>query len=90
MIKIDFTTGITVYIIFSIGIVFSLWIFYNYRSNKELQNLNLLQQCPYCTYLFIDFFNKPVLMCPRCHSYIEQGTGTKLNHHKEQSNVKDT
>lgn len=55
MIKIDFSSAISLYLSFSIFLVFALWIFYNYRKSDILNEAKYLQQCPYCTYMFFNY-----------------------------------
>jgi len=55
MIKIDFSSAISVYLCFSIFLVFILWVFYNYSKGGILNETKYLQQCPYCTYMFFNY-----------------------------------
>jgi len=55
MIKIDFSSAISIYLCLSIFLVFILWIFYNYRRDGILNETKYLQQCPYCTYMFFNY-----------------------------------
>lgn len=55
MIKIDFSSAISIYLSFSIFLVFILWVFYNYRKGGILNETKYLQQCPYCTYMFFNY-----------------------------------
>ena len=60
MIKINFSSAISVYLCFSIFLVFIFWIFYNYRRNGILNEAKYLQQCPYCTYIFFNYTSDAV------------------------------
>lgn len=86
MIKIDFTSAISGYLCFSIFLVFTLWIFYNYQRNGALDETKDLHQCPYCAYIFFDHSPEKLakmqntneegagsksLTCPRCKSFID-------------------
>ena len=55
MIKIDFSSAVSIYLCFSIFLVFILWVFYNYRKGGILNETKYLQQCPYCTYMFFNY-----------------------------------
>jgi len=55
MIKIDFSSAISIYLCFSIFLVFMLWVFYNYHKGGILNETKYLQQCPYCTYMFFNY-----------------------------------
>ncbi|MBI5024083.1 MAG: hypothetical protein HZC18_03685 [Candidatus Omnitrophica bacterium] len=48
-------------------------LFYNFHGGKEktaAASVEQVQQCPYCTYVFISDKQGGVVMCPRCKSYI--------------------
>ena len=79
MIKIDFSLAITLFLSFSIIIVFIFWLPYNGHDTEGLDNARWLRQCPYCTYAFFYYPNKEeggqeaggkLLKCPHCKSYI--------------------
>jgi len=55
MIKIDFSSAISIYLCFSIFLVFIIWVFYNYRKGSIINETKYLQQCPYCTYMFFNY-----------------------------------
>lgn len=68
---IDFSTGITVLLSIPLALVFSKWAFYNYIKEEEWDyQSDYFHQCPYCTYIFFDYKNNPLKMCPRCYSLI--------------------
>lgn len=73
MIQVDVVLAIAVILSVSLAVVFVLWIFYNFRGGKERPtagSVEQVQQCPYCTYVFVSYKQGGVLMCPRCKSYI--------------------
>ena len=72
MIKINFPIAISLYLTFSILLVFTGWIFYNYKEGKLnlFNKLKSLQQCPFCTYVFYVYHESDVDICPKCKSYI--------------------
>ena len=75
MIKIDFIWAISFFLSLSTLLVFSMWIFYNYSTDSvKLDNVKFLQQCPYCTYVFINYEEvRDLQICPRCKSYLSIG-----------------
>ncbi len=82
MIKIDLFLAITLFISFSIVIVFIFWLFYNGGHAQDSDNAQWLKQCPYCTCVFFHYSSnqgesigdgKGMLKCPHCKSYIEIG-----------------
>ena len=60
MIKINFSSAISMYLCFSIFLVFTFWIFYNLRRNGILNETKYLHQCPYCTYIFFNYTSTAV------------------------------
>jgi len=71
MIKIDFTIAISIYISFFLLLVFGQWIFYNFFRNDDLDFQSAyFQQCPFCTYGFLDYQQNRYKICPRCQSLI--------------------
>ncbi len=83
MIKIDLFWAIAIYLIFTLCIAIGYWIFYN--SNKgemDLTRPENVEQCPYCTHLYVDFSSETTKICPRCHSYHEPSEkAAKDNNH---------
>ena len=75
MIQVDIVLAITVLLSFSLAVVFVLWMFYNSRGGKDngmSDSSDQVQQCPYCTHVFVNYKPKDVLMCPKCKSYIAE------------------
>lgn len=73
MIQVDVVLAIAIVLSVSLAVVFVLWIFYNSRGGKERPapgGVEQVQQCPYCTYVFVSCKQGDVFMCPRCQSYI--------------------
>lgn len=73
MIKVDIVLAIAVILSVFLAFVFVLWIFYNFRGGKtktSADTVEQVQQCPYCTYVFVNYKQGDVLMCPRCKSYL--------------------
>ncbi len=74
MITLDFFWAIAIYLSFVIALVVGHWIFYNCsrRDPKDIFSAGeYLQQCPYCLYLFFDYAEENLKICPRCRSYAE-------------------
>ena len=73
MIRVDVVLAIAIILSVSLAVVFVLWIFYNFRGSKiktPADTVEQVQQCPYCTYVFVSYKRWDVLVCPRCKSYI--------------------
>ena len=72
MVPIDFFLAIAIYLFLAIGLVIGWWIFYTYREDDSMYiESRYLQECPYCSYLFFDYRESELKICPRCESYIE-------------------
>ena len=72
MIQIDFFLAIALYLFLTIGLVIGYWVFYN-DSDEDSMTIEArhLQECPYCAYLFFDYEESVLKICPRCESYID-------------------
>ena len=83
MIKINFSSAISIYLSFSLFLVFAFWIFYNFRRNGILNEAEYLHQCPYCTYLFFDY--SPEVDSPKSTSGAEKKEDTVLKTMEEET-----
>ena len=73
MIKIDFNWAMASYIFIIIALVIGHWIFYTCRRDKGIFiDSKFFQECPYCTYIFLNYEEGDLKMCPRCRSYITE------------------
>lgn len=79
MIKIDINIAISGFLCVSILLVFTLWLFYNYRRTNTLTENSELKQCPYCTHIFPGSNDSEIDVCPQCKSYL---------HSEEPDNIK--
>ena len=71
MINIDLSVAITIFLFITILLVIGHWIFYTYREERyPAGEAKYLHQCPYCTYIFFDYDEAVLKICPRCESYI--------------------
>lgn len=90
MIPIDASLAIAVFLSIFLGVVFVLWIFYNFYGGSKgtvVEPVEDVQQCPYCTYVFINYAGRGMVMCPRCHSYI--GDSQKEASQNDAAPIKD-
>ena len=71
MIHVEFSTAIAGFLSFVIVLVFTGWIFYTNPKKENSDEVEYLQQCPYCTYVFFAFKREDVLVCPRCKSFLQ-------------------
>lgn len=77
----DFSGIITLSITLCLALVVGLWLFYTAKDapakiSEEWQDL---QQCPYCSYVFLDPLKKKGLFCPRCRSFMDDLKPKDLN-----------
>lgn len=75
MIQVDIVLAIAIFLSIALTVVFVLWIFYNFPGGKKktaADSVEQVQQCPYCTYVFVSDKKGDVVMCPRCKSYIAE------------------
>jgi len=61
---------LTVPLVLAIG----LWMFYTLKREREMgfSYKQFFMQCPYCTYVYFDYIERSVPVCPRCKSFLER------------------
>ena len=79
MIKLDISIAIFLYLLFSVVIVFILWIFLDRKSKTENFKVDRknIYQCEICKYVFIDQKNEDFTRCPRCKNINKKGVQKK-------------
>ncbi len=70
MIEINLASLIGILFFTLVLLVFSVWIFYNYNEEKDLEELYHIHQCPYCTHIFKTASKKSIQTCPNCNSLL--------------------
>lgn len=72
MISLDFSFAIAFFCVLIILILFGEWVLSNNIKSKDFDSsAEFLTQCPVCAYLFFDFQQDLISVCPRCSSYIK-------------------
>lgn len=72
MIHIEFSQAVSLLISSVISLVLVFWMFYNYKEEGTKEELKYIQQCPYCTHVFLNYkLSGQLQKCPNCKSYIE-------------------
>jgi hypothetical protein len=71
MIAINLDLAISLSLTLILLLVIGSWLRYTIKEDSSLKETGDLTQCPYCSYVFIDFLKKEIKICPRCESYIE-------------------
>ncbi len=78
MIILDLDLAISIFSSILLILVITSWFRYTIREGGKVSASKDVVQCPYCTYIFTDLFEKNIKICPRCESYIEK-TGEKAS-----------
>lgn len=72
MIRIDLTWAISGLVTLAVLIVFIRWAFYNFNGRETpVEKEDVVEQCPYCTYVFQSDRRQTILRCPRCESLLK-------------------
>ena len=73
MLTVDVALATSLFIIFSLLLVISLFLFYNYPWKMYLSSFSVGQrhQCPICSFLFEADALGPAIQCPRCQSLLD-------------------
>ena len=72
MIKIDFLLAISIYLSASLLFLLGKWILVNNKDRAiryMSQDTKFILQCPICSFIYRDYTNGAVSICPRCESY---------------------
>ena len=71
MISIDFTIGITIYLIFVVNAILLIWLLG--RNKQKEKDLSLDERfiwfCSVCTYTYVNTKEEIISVCPRCGNY---------------------
>jgi len=79
MIVINLDLAISLIISITLILVISSWFRYTKEESRSLKQTKDVVQCPYCSYVFVDFLKKEIKTCPQCESYIEKKEKTMKN-----------
>jgi hypothetical protein len=77
MIKLEFSTLIFFYILFSVIGIFIIWAFFGYKGIKRPQSKEIdhIWKCKVCLNDYIDSKNDNISVCPLCGSYNKKERG---------------
>ncbi len=69
----DFSVIVALAGTIAVGVVICLWILSSRKPRLPslFKDAQAFKQCPYCSYVFLDYLNRKGLPCPRCHSYLD-------------------
>lgn len=70
MIQVDLFLTIMILTSLIPGLVILNWIFYTNNDADKNTQATVVEQCPFCTYIFWNLNNDHYPECPRCHSLI--------------------
>ena len=82
MIEIQLNWAISIYLSVAIFLVLTLWIFYNYGTEEDYQEIDQLTQCTFCGHMFFNYRNTDIISCPLCKSYLSSNTRDDKNAEK--------
>jgi len=71
MIKIELSSAIAFYLIFTVIGILVLWVFFEKKGNLRRTNPEekFVWQCHICTFFYVDSHSDEISVCPRCGSY---------------------
>lgn len=73
MIRIDLIWAMAGFLGIGMVLVFVFWMFYNFTEEKTPGGI--VEQCPYCTYIFLNDRPDNAVQCPRCRSLVTPANG---------------
>ncbi len=70
MIPVDITTAIFIYLMFSLGSIFTVWMLFEKSEHVEpaAHEKREIWNCLICTYTYVDSTHDTISECPRCRS----------------------
>lgn len=87
MIRIDITTLVFFYILFSVIGIFIIWTISGYKSMRGIlgnkRNMEQIWKCSICFYTYIDSLHDDMSVCPLCGSYNKRPLTTSTDDSKE-------
>ena len=82
MIRIDITTLVFFYILFSVVAILVVWAVLGYRRMRgvsgSVNNAEFIWKCSICFHDYIDSLHDDISVCPLCGSYNKRGNVKKL------------
>jgi hypothetical protein len=70
MIRLDISTLIFFYVLFSVIVILVVWIVSGYRKlSGPADNIDYTWRCSVCSYAYIDSKHDEISVCPLCGSY---------------------
>ena len=71
MIKLDITTLLFFYILFSVIIILVIWMVFGYRELKKVapKYTEYVWKCTVCAHTYVDSKHVDISACPLCGSY---------------------
>lgn len=70
MINLDFSIGVSFYVLLSLSAIFMAWLFAKKQKDKDLSlDQRFIWFCSVCTYTYVNTKEDKISVCPRCGSY---------------------
>lgn len=84
MIIIDFSYAVSLYLIATVAIIVSVWIFFRKQKEKDLfLDPHFIWHCAICTYIYINTQEETITVCPRCGHYNKKEAVTDIIQNKK-------
>lgn len=81
MLKLDISSFIFLYVLFSVIVTISIWVVHGYRKARRFQpkDVEFIWKCSICLAKYIDSKREDISVCPQCGSYNKrEDTGNNL------------
>jgi rRNA maturation endonuclease Nob1 len=75
MIRLDITTAIFFYALFSVLAILIVWTIAAYRKGRKVssRDVNYIWKCALCAHVYVDSVHEDISECPLCGSYNKKG-----------------
>lgn len=83
MISLDFSLGISLYLVILVGSVLMVCLFSRREKDRDLSlDPKFIWHCLVCAYAYINTKDEAISLCPRCGSYNKKDTEVKESSEK--------
>jgi len=71
MIKLDISTLIFFYALFSVIAILFIWVAFGYKGMKSFRakDVDYIWKCSVCSHIYVDSKHEDMSVCPLCGSY---------------------
>lgn len=69
MVRLDISTAVSLYLVFSVVILLFLWALMGREKEDRLEvERTFIWECAICTFTYVDSRHDEISRCPRCNS----------------------